>query len=263
MHEVTIAVTISIPPMHRRNTANVGGKIAVVGGTTGASATIVKNRIRATWAYAAYQELKRRRCEASLALEEAGLTELSVLDKERWIPFDKEVMFLEAAAEVSGDDCFGLHLAPTIDLRTTGLIAYVGLAARTLDDAIRNFIHYQRVHNLAMRGELIDDGARVRMRIDYLQPELHRYKQRQEMGAGIHVHVARWLTQKDISPVEVRFKHARNQNRDEVERVLGCPVRFGRRAYETIFHRDQLSLPLPTADSELLKVLTKNADQVL
>ena len=61
------------------------------------------NRIRATWAYAAYQELKRRRCKASLALEQAGLTELSVLDKERWIPFDKEVMLLEAAAEVSGD----------------------------------------------------------------------------------------------------------------------------------------------------------------
>jgi hypothetical protein len=47
--------------------------------------------------------LKRRRCKASLALEQAGLTELSVLDKERWIPFDKEVMLLEAAAEVSGD----------------------------------------------------------------------------------------------------------------------------------------------------------------
>ena len=198
-----------------------------------------------------------------MALEQAGLTELSILDKERWIPFDKEVKFLEAAAELSGDDCFGLHLAPTIDLRTTGLIAYVGLAARTLDDAIRNFIHYQRVHNLAMRGELIDDGARVRMRVEYLQPELHKYKQREEMGAGIHVHVARWLTHMDISPVEVRFKHGRNQNREEVERVLGCPVRFGRQAHETIFHRDHLSLPLPTADSQLLKVLTKHADQVL
>lgn len=118
------------------------------------------NKITATWAYAAYQELKRRRCKTSLALEQADRTELSTPDKERWIPSNKEVMFLLAADELSSVDCFGLHLAPKIDLRTTGLIAYVGLAARTLDDAIRNFIHYQRVHNLAIRGELIDDGAR-------------------------------------------------------------------------------------------------------
>ena len=69
-------------------------------------------------------------------------------------------MFLQAAAELSDDDCFGLHLAPKIDQRTTGLIEYVGLAARTLDDAIHNFIHFRRVHDLAIRGELIDDGAR-------------------------------------------------------------------------------------------------------
>ena len=33
--------------------------------------------------------------------------------------------------------------------------------------------------------------------------------------------------------------------------------------HETIFHRDHLSLPIPTADHELLQVLTKNAAQVL
>ena len=47
------------------------------------------------------------------------------------------------------------------------------------------------------------------------------------------------------------------------ERVLGCPARYGRQTYETIFHRDHLSLPLPTADSQLLKVLTKHTDQML
>ena len=101
------------------------------------------------------------------------------------------------------------------------------------------------------------------MQIDCLQPELHRYRQRQEIGAGIHVYVARQLTQKNISPVEIRFIHARNQNGDEVERVLGCPVSYGKKAYETVFHRDDLSMPLPTADHELLEILTKHADQVL
>ena len=158
------------------------------------------NKIGASWVYAAYQELKRRRCKAALAVGGAGLSELSVTDEERWIPFAKEVKFFEAAAELSGDDCFGRHLAPKIDLRTTGLDAYIGLAAKTLDDAIRNFLHYQRVHNLATRGELIEDGAHERLRATYLQPELHDSEQRQEQGAGVHVQVGRWLSKQDIYP---------------------------------------------------------------
>ena len=164
------------------------------------------NKIGASWVYAAYQELKRRRCKAALAVGGAGLSELSVTDEERWIPFAKEVKFFEAAAELSGDDCFGRHLAPKIDLRTTGLVAYIGLAAKTLDDAIRNFLHYQRVHNLATRGELIEGGAQERLRVTYLQPELHASTQRQERGAGVHVHVGRWLSKPDIYPAEIQAR---------------------------------------------------------
>ena len=221
------------------------------------------NKIRAIWAHAAYQELKRRKLNASVALDQAGLSQLAIADRERWIPFDKEVLFFEAAAELSGDDCFGLHLAPTIELKTAGLIAYIGLAAKTLDDAIRNLIHYQHVHNVAMDGELIEDGSHVRLRDTYFEVDLHRYKQREELDASLALHATRWLTQKDISLVEVRFVHTRDKHRDEVERVLGCPVRYGQEYYEIVFHRDDLSLPIPTADKELLRVLTKNADLVL
>ncbi|MGI9523611.1 MAG: AraC family transcriptional regulator, partial [Hyphomicrobiaceae bacterium] len=221
------------------------------------------NRTRAVWANAAYKELKRRRRNATRALEQAELNELAVMDVERWIPFDKEVRFFEAAAEVSGDDCFGVHLVSRIDVRTAGLLAYIGLAARTLDDAFRNFIHYLKVHNAAMRAELVDDGPRVRLKITYLQPALLKYKQRQEMGTTLDLHVARWLTQSDINLVEAQFVHKRGESCDEVERVLGCPVLFGQKTSQTVFHRDDMERPIPTADRELLRVLTRHADQLM
>jgi len=62
---------------------------------------------------------------------------------------------------------------------------------------------------------------------------------------------------------EVRSIHSRDKNRDEVERVLGYPVLFDQDTYEIVFHRDDMALPLPTADDHLLQVLCKNADQVL
>jgi len=221
------------------------------------------NKIKAVWAHHAFKELKRQKVDTYNALQRAELSQLSLMDPERWIPFDKEVMFFEAAAKLSGDDCFGLHLGTKIDPRSAGLIAYVGLAAKTLDDAFRNFIHYLEVHNAAMRGALKDDGPRVRFMSELHKAELHQYVQRGEFGASLGLNVARWLTQRAIIPVEVRFIHSRDKNRDEVERVLGCPVLFDQDTDEIVFQRDDMALPLPTADESLLRVLCKNADQVL
>ena len=123
------------------------------------------NRSRAVWAHFAYRELKRRRRNAAHALDMAELTELAVLDDEGWIPFDKEVRFFEAAAEISGDDCFGAHLVSKIDVRKAGLLAYIGLSAPTLEDAYLNFIQYLKVHNAAQRAELVDDGQRMPIRL--------------------------------------------------------------------------------------------------
>ncbi len=93
LHELDTPVTIGMPPLHSQSAANIWRQKSSGARSNSASSTTVTNKIRATWAHTAYQELKRRRCKATLALEQTGLTELSVLDKERWIPFDKEVMF--------------------------------------------------------------------------------------------------------------------------------------------------------------------------
>lgn len=221
------------------------------------------NRSRAVWAHFAYRELKRRRQNAARALDMAELTELAVLDEEGWIPFNKEVQFFEAAAEISGDDCFGVHLVSKIDVRKAGLLAYIGLSAPTLEDAYLNFSQYLKVHNAAMHGELVNDGPRVRLRVSYLDPDLLKYKQREEMGAALDLHVARWLTQRDLKLVEASFVHDRRENRNEVERVLGCPVSFKQPVSETVFHRDDMQLPIPTADRNLLKILTRHAEHVI
>ena len=163
-------------------------------------------------------------------------------------------MFFEAAAELSGDDCSGRHLAPKIDLRKPGIVAYIGLAAKTLDDAIRNFLHYQRVHNLATRGELIEDDAHERSRATYLQPELHDPKQRHEQRAGVNVHVGLWLSKRNIYLAEIRVIHKRDHHLNEIERVLRCATLKAQEVYETIFHRNHLSLPIPSAEHELVKL---------
>ncbi len=221
------------------------------------------NKIRAVWAHHAFNELKRRKVDTYAALQRAELSQLSLMDPEQWIPFDKEVRFFEAAAKLSGDDCFGVHLGARIDPRTAGLIAYIGLAAKTLDDAFRNFTHYLKVHNAALRTAIIDDGPHVRLVTELNQPELYQYVQRSEFGASLILHVTRWLTQRDVCFHETHLVHSREQYCHEVQRVLDCRVLFDQQRDEIVFHRDDMTVPLPTADDHLLTVLCKNADQLL
>lgn len=221
------------------------------------------NKIENVLAHHAFNELRRRKLDTYAALQRADLSQLSVMDTERWIPFDKSIRFLEAAADIAGDDCFGVHLGTMIDPRTIGLIAYIGVAARTLDDAFRNTFHYLKIHNAAIRCSLKDDGSKICLKTKYLQSALHRSMHAEEFNASLDLQVARWLTQRDISPVEVHFIHSRENNRDEVERVLGCPVLFDQDTFEIIFQRDDMLLPVPTADDHLLRVLCKQADRLL
>lgn len=49
----------------------------------------------------------------------------------------------------------------------------------------------------------------------------------------------------------------------QLERNCRSARSFEQDTDEIVFHRDDMALPLPTADEHLLKVLCKNADQLL
>lgn len=87
---------------------------------------------------AVVQEIRRRGLDIEPMAAEAGLDMRVFNRKEAWIPFIKYATLLKIAARETGDEFFGLHAAAQLDPRDLGALGYIGLASRTLGDALGN-----------------------------------------------------------------------------------------------------------------------------
>jgi hypothetical protein len=54
----------------------------------------------------------------------------------------QRIAFIDEAAKLVGDDCFGFHLAMETDARELGIIHYILSASDNALDATRNLIRY-------------------------------------------------------------------------------------------------------------------------
>src|SRR6516164_4456937 len=57
----------------------------------------------------------------------------------------QRIAFINEAAKLVGDDCFGFHLATETDTRELGIIHYVLSASDNALDATRNLIRYHHL----------------------------------------------------------------------------------------------------------------------
>ena len=219
--------------------------------------------VRALWARMVVDKLKQAGADLEGALAEAGLA-LRILNKaDAWIPFTAHAKLLEIAARDLGDDCFGLHFSATIDIRDAGLLAYLGIASRTLEEALHNLARYLRVFSDAYQIDLKVAGETGTLTIVPLHPSYNQFRQAVEFSYGVVIHAYRQLAGKKLAPVSVQFVHPRRSHLDAFATQFGCPVKFNHNQGHIVFSRKTLALPIGSSDDRLLAVLRDHADDLL
>lgn len=219
--------------------------------------------VRALWASMVVDKLKQTGADLEGALTEAGL-ELRMLNKaDAWIPFAAHAKLLEIAARDLDDDCFGLHFSTTIDIRDAGLLAYLGIASRTVEEAMHNLARYLRVFSEAYQIELKVAGETGTLTIIPLHSSYNQCRQAVEFSYGVLIHAYRQLSGKRITPVAVQFVHHRRSHVDAFAKQFGCPVKFNRNQGHIVFSRKTLAMPIGSSDDRLLAILKDHADDLL
>jgi AraC-like DNA-binding protein len=166
----------------------------------------------------------------------------------------------DAIASRAGDAEFGLHFGAAIFGSASGhLVLAVLRNCPTVGDAIERFLRYH---------DLLTDFVQLAMRreagtvsVGWTPPAgLRVNRHHVEAVLTAFVTTMRQLTEDRFVPDEVRFCHPAPEAPAEHERILGAPVRFGRRANEVVFARRLLALPIVLASGELLRDLELLAD---
>ncbi len=221
-------------------------------------------KIDAALARLIYNKMKQSGRDADAALRAAGLC-LDDIEKEgSLISRDRHNLLFAAAAESFGDDHFGLHFGSQADSRHFGLISYIGQSSQTIGEAMENLARYIGVTSDRVEVELVRSGDRVEMNFNSPAPADPHQGQGSEAGLALLVNTYRHWADRQIVPIEVRFRHHRPcESRAEFERVFRCPVRFGATTNGVIFKRSDVDLPIVSADKRLLKILRGYCDLLM
>ena len=219
--------------------------------------------VRPLWARMVARELKRRGADVEGALAKTHLEWRTLNNPGAWIPFNAHAQLLEIAADALGDDCFGLHISETIDIRDAGLLGYLGIASNTVEEGLLNLARYLRVFSDAFQIELKINGGVGTVFIVPQDPAHAQHRQAVEFAYCAVLHAYRHLTGKRIVPEHVHFVHHRRSNVALFTKHFGCPVKFNRNQGEIAFSRRVLATPIQSSDDRLLSVLQDHAEDLL
>jgi AraC-like DNA-binding protein len=219
--------------------------------------------VRNIWARLVVQDLEKRGIDAAGGLRKAGLNALALADEQGWIPFTKHSALLDCAADQTVDGCYGARFATKIDIRDGGALGYIGLASKSLEDALRNLERYSRVVTEAVQPRLTVEGETARLEGVADRELLLHCGQAAEFAASLLLTCYRVSTGRHITPIEIRFPHRREHGVGELKQIFGCPVSFNCGHFEQVLNRSDLAIPIPSSDDKLLALLKKHAEMVL
>ncbi len=204
--------------------------------------------------------LEARGIDPAASLRAAQLSRESLASVDGRLPFLAVRALWEAAADAAGDPSFGVHVAEALPIGALDVLDYVISAEATAGAALSRLMRYVRlVHDAAdLRLVVEPDHARIvggvpaspAPQLDEFALTLLLVRSRQATGVA-------WR------PERMAFQHERARDDGELSRVFGCPLAFGARDIEMRFAASVLELPHLHADSTLLAVVSRFADDAL
>lgn len=198
--------------------------------------------------------------ELAPILHEAGFPLDVAEDDFAWISLEKFAKVLTLAARKTGDPCFGLKYGSAARF-TSNPLAYLMSNAPNLRVALKSFVHFHAVISTNSLECVETNGSG---RIEWSYPVtvsnivqltdfvLMRFIWRIQSAAG-----SAWR------PISVGLTHRRPADFSEYERRLGPRVAFDQPVNSIVIGGTTLALPMPGADPQLFKIITRFCEQQL
>lgn len=184
-------------------------------------------------------------------------------EPEGFIPSSIFAGILEAAAQATADDCFGLHLGENYNPRNIGPLVYVVLNSPTIRAGIENFERYLQVYNEAAEWFFTSEGNRGYIRYMLPDLEINSLRHSNEHGMTIALNMLRMMVGSHWAPKEVQFAHEAPKQTSEHLRIFHAPVSFGCKTNAIVIDSQFVEREVPAADQRLYQILKRYLDQVL
>ncbi|MBB5017561.1 AraC-like DNA-binding protein [Chitinivorax tropicus] len=193
----------------------------------------------------------------------AGLPADALTPTPEQLPVLDYLRVLNAAASLSHDAWFGVHVGEAMRLANYAVYGMIILSCRTFGEAIAQVMRYEALaHDLGRTGLRIDGAVAEYI---WYSPWLEALPCRhmpESVMVGIKVFVD-WMAGRAMPVESVHFAHAKPDHADELQRIFCCPMVFDASEYKARFPAAVLNWPVPHAEPSLFPVLVQHAEQLL
>lgn len=180
--------------------------------------------------------------EASL-LSHAGVPALPA-DPLARIALDAVVRIWRAAAELTGDAAFGLHMGQAIEPTSFNVVAYTLVSSNSLREAIGHLQRFQRLVSDGARMQLVEQAGLAWLVYHPVQATLPFSPLQVEAVLACSVRLGQWILGPGFAPQRVCMAHGPTSPLATYREVLGCEPEFGAQF-------NGVGLPLPLLDALL------------
>ena len=187
-------------------------------------------------------------------LAEFGLPARCLRDPELKIPIQAVRSLLEAAAERSGIEAFGLLMAEARRLSNLGPLGLLIREQPTLRLAVETLARYGNRLNEALFLTVEESGDVVVVREELIVGGSGQVRQSTELAIGVAFRILRIFLGAGWRPRRVCFAHDAPADRTVHERVFGCNVEFGHDFNGIVCARSDLEVPNPDADPGIARM---------
>lgn len=179
------------------------------------------------------------------------------------IPLDMENALWDMAAELSNDDCFGLHVAELIRPGMFDVLDYVVRTAPTLLVAVQRLARYNRLMHDVAEFSLTERPDGVQIEHFFRTPMQTPSRHAADFTMAALLTIAEQMSGKPPEVLAAGFIHAAPGDTAEFRRIFGVTPAFGMSTNSLLFRTESLSVTVPDADPALSRIVTSHADRLL
>ena len=191
---------------------------------------------------------------------EFGLPRRALRDPDLKVPIDSVRALVEAAADRSGNEAFGLLMAETRQPSNLGPVGLIVREQPTVRLAVEALIRYSRKLNSALFLTLEESGDIVVLREEIVVGHGGSVRQSTELAIGVAFRMLCALLGPQWKPRRVCFAHDAPADRSVHERIFGHNVEFGHDFNGIVCSRSDLAVPNPNADLGMARYAAQMLD---
>ena len=192
--------------------------------------------------------------------KKTGINRNKMDDPDARITMDQFINLWQIAVNVTNDPALGLHLRKNYGTNIMHFVVIIALNSENLLEAMQSWARYDKLICFTDRIEIFEKKNHYIFTHTNTSPE-HENRWIPEHHFSLALDYGRKISQKDLNPLEVWFKHENPGYMEEYEKIFHCPVYFNKNENLVRLKKEDMLYPIISPDPYLKAILEKHADE--